>query len=160
MDLEISDKHIEEIGRFEREPPYNSEESVELVTASPSDTDPRILTDGIDRFDIVRESESVYLIHYQGFVAGYARVTAAGIQEFGHQYLAGERGIPDWYLLCLDETPNQRPWWVPDSYNPDRHIECNRCATAVSPPEIITPGRTDGDIVDWLCPDCWADVRD
>lgn len=159
MDLKISDVNIKEAGTYDREPQYNVQEVTKLVATSPSYTDPLIIVDGINRINIVQKAESTYLIHYQGYVSGYALVTDDGIREFGENYLSDERGIPDWYIIDTDDDPDATQWWVPDSYTPDQTIDCDRCTTAASLPELVTPGRTDGEVINWFCSDCWDDVR-
>lgn len=162
MDLEISDAYIEETGKYEERPQYdnNIKEVIEIVATTPSYTDPLLIVDGIDRVRVVQESESMYLIYYRGFASGYALVTDNGIREFGENYLSNEHGVPDWYIVNIDDDATALPWWVPASYDPKQTINCDRCATGVSIPDLVTPGRAEGDIVDWFCSDCWEDVRD
>lgn len=157
-DLDISDSHILESGHFEREPPYARETATVLVSTSPGATDPMLIVDGIDRISVVQETEEQYLLHYQGYIAGYLRVTAQGVRGFGEAYLESERPIPLWSIRSPPEGTDDTPWWVPDSYETSQTVECVRCRDAVPPYELVTPGRADGDVVDWFCGDCWEAV--
>lgn len=92
----------------------------------------------------------------------YRRSDSVALERpvFGENYLGDEQGIPDWYIVGVADDTEALPWWAPDSYNPDWTVDCDRCATAVSVPKLVTPGRADGEVVDWFCPDCWDDFRD
>jgi len=156
--LDISEGHIIEMWHSEGEPPYSRESATALTTTSPGATDPMVLVDGIDHISVVPEDDGTYLIHYRGFLAGYLRVTEEGVEEFGETYLDAGDGIPNWSLKSLPDNQADPPWWVPDSYDPAQTVECVRCRKSVPPYEIVTPGRVDGDVVDWFCSDCWEDI--
>lgn len=158
--IDVSQSHVLEEGRFEQETPYSREETVEIVATGPSYTDPMLIVDGTNRIRVFAESDSEYLIHLLGYVPGYLRVTEDGIREFGEKYLGAETEIPRWTIQRLPEGQEQLPWWVPDSYRIDQTVECVRCKKEVPPHDIVTPGRADGDVVDWFCPECWDDVSD
>lgn len=157
-DLDISDSHILESGHFRREPAYARGATTVLVSTSPGATDPMVIEDGIDRISVVQETAEQYLLHYQGYIAGYLRVTAQGVCEFGETYLESGRSIPLWSIRSLPEDTDDPPWWVPDAYDTSQTVECVRCRDAVPPSELVTPGRADGDVVDWFCRDCWEAV--
>ncbi len=157
--FDISEAEIKEKGRFELEPPYEPGESTKLVATSPSYTDPMLVVDGIDKINVLQEDSETYLIDFHGFESGYLRVTEAGVVEFGENYLGDEDGIPSWYVEGFDES-NELPDWIPDTYQPQTTIECVRCGKEISVVDMVTPGRAEGDAVDWFCRDCWQDVRE
>jgi HEAT repeat protein len=160
--IDLSDSFVVEKNSLNEEQLKNQNNGIELIATDPPYTDPLVLVDGVDHIQVIPEGESTYHIQYHGYVAGCIQVTDAGIREFGQNYLKGEQAIPSWYITEQDTSATEFPWWVPDSYDPRRTIDCVRCKTAVSILEVVTPGRASDEIsvVDWFCSDCWEEVSE
>lgn len=76
--------------------------------------------------------------------------------ELGEELLGGRAAVPDW-LLRLRATQTL-PLWVPDDYDGEDTISCDRCGRDTLPGEILTPGSSGEETDDRFCPDCWDDV--
>jgi len=140
----------------ERKPEYDSEDA---FTLRYNQTDPTLISDGIDSVSVIAETRDTYLLDYHGYLAGYLRVTRRGMIELGETLLGKPDGIPTW--IIRGSLSNQElPWWVPEEYDVELTISCQECGENIAPENILTPGQSETDSTDQFCKDCWEEVRD
>lgn len=122
-------------------------------------TDPLLISDGVDRITVVRVDDDRFLVDYWGYRTGYLRVTREGVGELGESLLTAREPVPDW-LLRTDGETDDLPEWIPDEYSGEPTIPCQRCDSPTAASNILTPQRLDGGTTDRFCIRCWEDVRD
>jgi len=149
MRLSISEEHVIDAGSSEETPPFDPDEALDIKY---NNTDPLTIRDGIGQIRVVSESQDRYLLEYYGFETGYLRVTREGVAEFGRAHLTSSDDIPRWIIESVPE--GELPWWVPEKYDGDRLVACDRCLTEMAATDVVTPGGSE----ERYCQDCWVEV--
>lgn len=151
----ISDRNVlEHVEGKDRPPEYDEAESVTLLY---NQTDPTVISDGVDRVSIVAKGDDRYLVDYWGYRMGYLEVTGAGVVELGAELLGDRARVPRWILE--GSATDEHPEWVPADYDGTPTLACDRCGGETSAAEVVTPGSMDGEPDETYCPDCWSELR-
>lgn len=147
--LSISDENI--IEEIEREGSIDDDGGVRILH---NQTDPTIISDGVDVVNVVKEDEDRYRIDYWGYLTGCLLITKEGAKELGEELLAGQEEIPYW---TVESVPDETSDWIPDEYSPPSRVNCDNCQEPTPVTEILTPGKTGGKEYGRYCRDCWAE---
>lgn len=135
-------------------PEYEKDSSVKLTV---NHTTPNVISDGVDVVEVGPVDEDRFVLDYHGYSVGYMVVNRDGVIEFGEQMLGGDEEIPSW---LVDDNLKDRAFWIPDGFEPDASVECQRCRTETPVTEVKTPRAEIEEGVEFgrFCGDCWEEI--
>jgi hypothetical protein len=154
--LRVSPEHVVEHVDEEEAPPRPDLEPSAVLRHN--QTDPAVISDGVDRVDVLAESDDRYLLDYWGFYVGYLRTTREGVAELGEALLADRDPVPRWLLDLPGD--GDVPWWVPEEYDGRPTFACEHCGEETDAGDVVTPGGRGSPGTDVLCRDCLSAGRE
>ena len=149
--LGISEENI--IEKVEGEEAIDKNGGIELRY---NQTDPTVITDGVDAVRVSQEDEDVYRVDYWGYLIGRLLITEEGVNEMGENLLGDQEEIPRW---VIESETDGAVDWIPDDFSPPSEVTCEECHESVAVTEILTPGRTGEGDFERYCRDCWEKER-
>ena len=147
--LGVSEERI--IEKVEGEEAIDKGEGVEIRY---NQTDPTVISDGIDAVKVNQEDGDTYRVDYWGYLVGHLLITEEGVNEMGEHLLGEQEDIPNW---VIKSEPDKTIDWIPEEYSPPSEVNCGRCQESVPVTEVLTPGRV-GE-VERYCRECWEEER-
>ena len=154
MILGISEEYV--IDHQEGDEYWPEELAEDAVIIARNDTDPTVITDGVDVISIVEEGD-VYKVNYWGYMVGEMQIEGEGVQELG-ALLRYDGDVPGWLLDEETIDANDLPWWVPEDIEIRPTVECQRCDETVYAGDIVTPMEYEHGGYRF-CRTCWEEIE-
>ena len=119
------------------------------------ETNPHVISDGVDHIAVIKESDERYRLDYRGYLEGRIYVSLQGIEVFGEQRLGGDEPVPSWIVDIETVDGVNIPWWFPDEADIYPQATCQECSQEKHAREMWCWEPEEGpDDLRIICKDC------